>query len=139
MSNFDRKIAEAIVYAQMASDAGKHKYDLHTEKGNKARHTKYAGYSFKDGYIFSAIQMINGTKNCGFRYYITAQPDQNGYNSFVIYFTFKVDGKRKQVSFHSFNKKLWKDKVGDGMITHWDRQIGGSVKSCQSLINFYKI
>lgn len=139
MSNIDKKIAEAIVYAQIASDAGKGIKILKTNKIGKSQSTVDKGYNSKDGYIFSALNLIRNTKNCGYKYYVTAQPDQNGNPSFIIYFNFKVNGKREQVSFHSFNKKLWKGLVGSGTVCHWQGGIGGSRKACKKLIGLYDL
>ena len=139
MSNIDKKIAEAIVYAQIASDAGKGKLILEGRNIFKYNYTVDKGYNAKDGYIFSALNLIRNTKNCSYKYYVTAQPDQNGNPSFIIYFNFKVNGKREQVSFHSFNKKMWKELVGSGTICHWQGGIGGSRKACQKLIGLYNL
>lgn len=139
MSNLDKKIAEAIVYAQIASDAGKGIEILEGSNLRKYMSTLSKGYHAKDGYIFSAIKLIRNTKNCSYKYYVTAQPDQHGSPSFIIYFNFKVNGKREQVSFHSFNKKMWKELVGSGTICHWQGGIGGSRKACQKLIGLYNL
>lgn len=139
MSNIDKKIAEAIVYAQIASDAGKGIEILEGRNVFKYNSTVDKGYHSKDGYIFSALNLIRNTKNCSYKYYVTAQPDQHGNPSFIIYFNFKVNGKREQISFHSFNKKLWKELVGSGTICHWQGGIGGSRKACQKLIGLYDL
>ena len=139
MSNIDKKIAEAIVYAQIASDAGKGIEILEGSNLRKYMSTLSKGYHAKDGYIFSAIKLIRNTKNCSYKYYVTAQPDQHGNPSFIIYFNFKVNGKREQVSFHSFNKKLWKGLVGSGTVCHWQGGIGGSRKACKKLIGLYDL
>ena len=139
MSNIDKKIAEAIVYAQIASDAGKGIEILEGRNVFKYNSTVDKGYHSKDGYIFSALNLIRNTKNCSYKYYVTAQPDQHGNPSFIIYFNFKVNGKREQVSFHSFNKKLWKELVGSGTVCHWQGGIGGSRKACKKLIGLYDL
>lgn len=137
MSNLERKIAEAIVYAQIASDAGKGIITLKTNNVKKYNSTIEKDYNVKDGYIFSAINLIRNTKNCSYKYYITAQPDQHGNPSFLIYFNFKVNGKREQVSFHSFNKKLWKGLIGSGTVCHWQGGVKGSREGCKKLIELY--
>lgn len=140
--SLDRQIALAIVMAQHASDNGKGYYRL----GRKPLSCHYAvqrftanqGYNPKDSFIEKAVSLCQKGHN-SFNYYIEAAPDQNGNDSFIIYFDTKIDSKRIQISFHSFNKRLWKKRVGQGRPTHWDHKIGGSYKSCIKLIKYYKL
>lgn len=100
----DRRIAKAIYHAQAASDGGKGISELQKWYAGSLRG---AGYPAKDTQILLAIDLINKSHSKTFRYSVKRGRDQNGCSSFIVYFDFKIDGKREQVSFHSFNKKLW--------------------------------
>lgn len=59
------------------------------------------GYRDKSSLIRRAILRINklGPK-CGFRYYCVKAHD----TGYLVYFSFKVNGERYQISFHDFSK-----------------------------------
>ena len=105
------------------------------------KHTRSGdlGYGTKDGYILQAIRLISSRKESGYNFYVEAAPDQNGYDSYVIYFDFKIEGKRHQVSFHTFSDKKFAAYVGKGRKTHWDHNLGGSRESCHLLIEKYNL
>lgn len=124
----NKTIARHIILAQIASDAGKGKHRLFI-KGDVSCHEE--GYKKKDDHIKQAILLIN-KYNTYFRYYIVKAPDQKGHISKIIYFTYKNNGMRLQVSFHSFDGGFIKESIGKGMIQHWDK--GSSVGSCKLLI-----
>lgn len=99
-----QKIARFIYLAQAGSDAGKGIYELPAPDFKSWRD----GYAAKDRYILLAITAICREKSRDFRFSVNRGADQNGQPSFIVYFDFKVCGKREQVSFHSFNNELWK-------------------------------
>lgn len=135
----DKYIAYCIAGAQIASDAGKGIQEISFKKFIPQYESTLDGrYRSKDGFIIEAIKTINSTPKCGFNYYVTKGKDQNGYSSFIIYFDFKVNGKRKQVSFHCFNNKLIQF-VGKGRKTRWDHQIRGSRAAANLLIKIYDL
>ena len=133
----EKRIARAIVYAQMASDSGKNINRLYTKNIQMDDETKWKGYKAKDGFIKEAITLCMKTKT-NFRFHVAEGPDQNGNPSFIIYFTIKINGKREQISFHSFNKKLWK-LTPKGEKTHWNRKPNGSFEGCKALIKYYSL
>ena len=135
MSDVNRIIARHIIYAQMASDAGKGIVSLKTSCHSFDDEVKNKGYDTKDGFIFKAVSLIRGTKT-NFNYWVEKAPDQRGNMSFGVYFDFKVDGKRQQVSFHTFSKK-WVSLVHTGRKTRWDKDPIGSRRSCEILIDYY--
>lgn len=122
-----REIAKAIVFAQLASDGGKKIYDLIDEVNCKGAHRCFKmGYSTKDANILKAIDLINKTRSEEVRYSVIATEDQNGYDSSLIYFTFRLNGKRHQVSFHSpgMNKyTAYRHYVKKSCTTHWDARV----------------
>lgn len=121
MTELDRKIAREIVKAQASSDAGK---DLDRLDGHYLRHSKYLGYSYKTMAIKRAIDLINGSKESMFRYYVVESDDQNGYPSLITYFKFKLSGKGYQISFHTpmDQAELLLPYVGKGMKMRWDKK-----------------
>ena len=97
-----REIAKAIIFAQLASDGGKKVYDLIDEVDCKgARKCFDRGYASKDANILKAIDLINKGMSEEVAYYVCRDLDQNGYDSYVVYFAFRLNGTRHQVSFHS--------------------------------------
>ena len=130
----EKQIAKAICLAQSASDAGKGIFRLHIEGDTEA---KYLGYSTKDYWILRAIKIIEHSPRGNFSYFVKEAPDQNGYDSFIIYFNWKVGEKAYQASFHTpFNRA--DDKIvaraDKGVKTHWV----GKGKPRNSFIDSYK-
>lgn len=110
-------VALDIIKAQIASDAGKGYFSEYAEKYPSICKK---GYAVKDFYILSACKKILKSKESGFYFYVTHCLDQNGNKSFLIYFNFRINGKRKQISFHSFDKELWKPFCKNNCVTRWD-------------------
>lgn len=128
-------IALAIVSAQIASDAGKRIHILDI----KNKYAQYTGYDSKVHFQIRALEMIRTSKKTKFNYYVVRSADQNGYDSILVYFDFKIDGKRRQVSFHnptSCSGKLRK-YIGSGRVTRWNKDKNSSRDSCQELIDYY--
>ena len=142
MKNTNKNIAELIVKAQLASDAGKSAYtDLDRNINRYTKRTPdFMGYDVKVDLIAAAIKSINRCKSV-FNYWVTATPDQNGYASILVYFTFKHEGKRYQISFHNPYGKADKllPYVGKGMPMRWNKSIGGSRKACELLASIYDL
>ena len=132
--NPGRDIARYIINAQVASDAGKGEY-LGYGNDHRFRSGKHFGYGVKTANILNAIHLIRTCNQNMFRYYVTGNtPDQNGYDSVIVYFDCKVDGQRLQVSFHTpWNQvegTLLERLIGSGRKTRWNKQIGGSQEAC---------
>lgn len=129
MSGKDRKIAKAIILAQIASDGGKGNPSLrHLFKEGWV--VNNAGYSLKDAYILNAIYGINKSRNSMFRYYV-AKGDIGG--SCIAYFNFLVKGEKMQISFHTFSKEIAKwvsKKSNPHYSTGWNGILGGSQDAC---------
>jgi len=135
MRNVDRYIAEAIVSTQVASDAGKCKYEI-TLKNNFAMHE---GYDAKVHFQVRALEMIRNSKRSNFNYYVVRAEDQNGCDSVIVYFDFKIDGKRYQVSFHNPYDRSYRLKkyIGSGRVTRWNNDRNTSRYGCIKLIEYY--
>lgn len=121
MTEIDRKIALELVRAQASSDAGK---DIDRIRGHKVRRSKYLGYKYKTMAIKRAIDLINGSKESMFRYYVVTSNDQNGYPSVITYVAFKHDGVRYQISYHTpMNQAdMLLPFVGKGRVMRWDKK-----------------
>lgn len=114
-NTLNRKVAINIIKAQIASDAAKGIYELSYDG---EIHDNYNG---KDKYIIRAIKTILKKKNTGFSFYVT---DGDIFGSILVYFNFSLNGKFMQISFHSFNAKLFKYYLAKNS-THevvWDQK-----------------
>lgn len=136
-------IARSIVLAQIASDSGKGIYEIemHNQNENAADKSSTKGYSIKEFHILRTIDKINCSKRCAFNYWVEKAADQNGYDSIIVYFDIKLDGKRHQVSFHTpYNKacKKLKALVGKGRRTRWQKHCS-SRETCKSLVQIYAL
>lgn len=131
-----KQIVRAIVMAQVASDAGKHVHNVHLHRDH---HPHAEGYKSKDFYILRAVRMIDSAPPCGINYRAEEAPDQNGYNSVLIYFDIRYNGERYQVSFHNPPTAELKKICGKGRKTRWTGEIGGSRRACQDLIQLLNL
>jgi len=140
MKDINKTIAQAIVQAQIASDAGKGIYEL-SMKSHTKRSAEHFKYGIKTLYILAAVKLIRCNKT-NFNYYITSiEGDQNGYPSILVYFDFKVNGKRQQVSFHTPLNQVpeeMKQISPSGRKTRWLKSVS-SREACKLLIEEYKL
>lgn len=126
----NKHIAKQIAIAQRASDLGKY-YKLTEDqiaeseklgqllgKTNDARATKLE-YRLKDDVIYDAIMGIGHNPGCGFHFRVTE--DSEKLAKFIVYFDFRLNGRKVQVSFHSFDKRL-KRFVEKQISGHWNRK-----------------
>lgn len=120
----NKKIARNIILAQIASDGGKG-YRYFKGLVPKEDVAYLLGYDIKDDYILDAINMINRHgKSSGFSYYIGESDIDSWNESAIVYFNFKIDGKRYQVSFHTFGEEIISrryEKKNDTHSTRWDK------------------
>ena len=119
MTTFFKDVVKFIYCAQYISDAQKGIFILEWEDWVKPRFF-YSEYDGKDGNILDAIRSINNHKHQKQVNYYVSKGDIM--NSVIVYFDIKHEGKRYQVSFHSFNKKL-KEMVGKGRKTRWNNRL----------------
>lgn len=134
------RIARLVLLAQDASDAGKgiNTLDLNISK----RYTQRKGYAAKNVYILAAIKTIANSKPCGWNFYVDPfKPDQNGNQSIITYFQYKLDGVRYEVSFHTPADQAsgLKPFFSKGRKTHWNGVINGPRKDCQHLADIFSL
>ena len=134
VTKLDKAICKSIILAQVASDAGKGIDDLYfllrksPKLQNDIEDANWMGYSAKDKYIISAIKNICKSKQSHVRFYVTKC---DIVQSYLVYFTANLNGKRYQVSFHSFCHGLEKFCHSNEITTHWDKK--SSRNSCHKL------
>lgn len=121
-----QKCIRIIVNAQRASDGGKGISQLGYNWATKK------GYSVKPLLIAQALRIIDSHPHMGINYYVTSEPDQNGYGSVLVYFEIKENGERLQISFHnphSLASELY-PWINKGRTTRWNGEYGGSRRAC---------
>ena len=73
--------------AQIASDSGKSIiYDGSLGHVSGVRNARKMGYDAKPEHILAALQLIERIPFFGVSYYVELTPDQNGYDSVLVYF-----------------------------------------------------
>lgn len=135
MNNYLRKIIFLVASAQMHSDEGKIERNANSwyyegltqEVINFKNNCCCYGYDGKDSAIIAAINIINKHPLMGVNYYV-----KNNNNNVIVYFNFKINNRRLQVSFHSFSSKLRK-LIGKGSPCRWEKKIS-SRETCQLLL-----
>lgn len=111
MSAQTRRIMRLLYLTQAASDGGKGIYELPSDSGiahmsdhSRGRYT--AAYAAKDACMMQAIELICRSHSRDVRFCVTYADGEWNDTCYLVYFDFKVDGRREQVSFHSFNDGL---------------------------------
>ena len=137
----EKQIAIHIISAQIASDAGKGIYEL-APSTHKFRTPRHFGYSVKTWYIMTAINLIRNHQT-GFNYYLSdIEDDQNGYDSIIAYFDFKINNKRYQVSFHTPYSQIPPEMMemsGSGRKTRWRKNHESSRYACEMLNQHFNL
>lgn len=132
----EARIALCIIRAQKSSDTGKGINRISLSKKNSR--PCMLGYGFKETPILEAIRLIRRNKT-RFNYWVERKPDQNGILSILVYFDFKIDETRYQVSFHNHNcSNELESYVNTGRKTHWHKTYS-SFYSCTKLQEYYQI
>lgn len=133
-NKYYNKTIQLIIDAQRASDGG---------KGIRALPENWAtvaGYTAKPILIRKALEIIDSHPRMGINYYVIEEGDQNGYPSILVYFEFKIDGERHQVSFHNpANPETFSELgkwVGKGRPTRWNKLVGGSRQACFEVLEY---
>lgn len=118
-----RCIAEKIILAQVASDGGKGIALIDKIFGEYSKKVWWKGYGAKNSLICEAIRDIHKSQKLRqpqMFHYSVAEADEFG-DAVIIYFTFKLDGVRRQVSFHSFDPYLFPAPDNRHKV-RWDRK-----------------
>ena len=129
-----RAILKSIIEAQIASDAGKEIYAAWPCRIRSYNRLIRDGYKAKDRLINQAVKLINQFPKAGIEYYY--EKEESSFLS-LIYFSFSLNGKKKQVSFHSPNDPGLKIPASkDSYAVYWDGDLGGSRKACQEACKY---
>lgn len=129
----NKQACKNIILAQIASDGGKGITELIDVIPNKlsedAKKAWEAGYEAKDELLERACLIVARHRDPDIRFFVTN--DKQRVAKFIIYFDIKVDGKRWQASFHSFNVKRWRkwEKSTVASRGNWDHK--NSRESCR--------
>ena len=108
----NNKICKLLASAQIASDAGKDKYLMPNYLG------AIENYRGKDAYIFTAIKTCIKKKNTGFNFFV----EKDIVTPYLVYFSFKYNGKKYQISFHSYDCRLEQFVSPNSHYEYWDRE-----------------
>lgn len=138
----EASIARLVCLAQDASDSGKFESFL-TFRNTDNSVARERGYNVKTAYILKAVRLINSNPRCGWNYFVSGQtPDQNRHPSIIVYFEYKNDGNRYQISFHtpwSLAPTSMETQMTKGRTTRWNHQSDGSRYNCQRLIDMFDL
>ncbi len=130
----NKRISYFILAAQAASNGGKRKG--FTSFNKRFINAYKGGYKKKDSCILQAINGIINS-NSDFRFFVKKTKDRNGKNSYLVYFNFKLDNERKQISFHCFNNELEKFVTRNSQIkTKWDKK--DSQETADELCSYFE-
>lgn len=98
---------------------------------NKAKsvdscYARWALYRHKDECLHKAVECLRRTASSRIQWRKVFQPDQNGVESLIFYFEFKIKRKKYQISFHNFDLKFFgKNPEGNSNI-EWNGLTGQS-------------
>lgn len=121
----DKDIALHIIKAQICSEAGKYKRDTYNaiEQYNGYCYPLFVctqkRYHSKEYHIKKALDMVCSRKNTGFYFNVQPKLTDGGRDSLIVYFNFKLDGVRNQISFHTFDFKQLSKYISPNSRTRW--------------------
>lgn len=131
--NILENLALTIVRAQACSDAGKNMYRLNLNDDTSYRLIDKQ-YVAKDEQILKAINIICRltSEKAGVKFEVVK--DQSGIAYYIVYFTYYLNNKKRQISFHSFSKKIGRFCLKNPTV-RWDH--GDSRENCNELIHWF--
>ena len=112
-------IIKRIRDAQIASDAGKGIYELGCDDHDYSIENER--YNAKDRNILLAIKGICRLHDKSIRFYVKDISYYSWDPKVIVYFDFKINGKREQVSFHSFSWRI-REFAKNSRASTWDRK-----------------
>jgi len=125
--------ARYLILTQVASDGGKYIDDIiDILPGSIGAY--HRGYKAKDEYLFKFLSLVTKVGPAsGFHFYVT----DGGITPHLVYIWFRLNGRKRQVSFHSYDNALLKYKAyhHGRYKTRWDRLHDGSREACIDLAN----
>lgn len=149
-ADYKKACFEALKRASIEKDFFYKKYSsemwrqLHSEEYNyfplreifneeKYLQRRYSLYGKKDRLLKEAWTMLRSNPHSRIKYKIENRPDQNGYDSLILYFEFNYKGEHYQFSFHNFNFKTFGRKTRGNKNIVWEGIPGQGTK------NYYRI
>lgn len=129
--------ARYLILTQVASDGGKCIDDIiNILPGSIGAY--HRGYKAKDEYLSKFLSLVTKVGPAsGFHFYVT----DGDITPHLVFVWFRLNGRKRQVSFHSYDDALLKYKTHDRRryATHWDK-LHGSREACIDLANtiFYE-
>ena len=135
----DAEIARLICLAEAASNSGKGFSVLAFRRTSSEKANEYA-YAAKPKYIRKAINLINSNPKLGWNYWVEKTSDQNGYDSVIVYFDYKINSKRIQVSFHNPLGSAGDliPFIGKGRKTRWNKKLTCTA-ACKMIIGHFNL
>lgn len=125
--------ARYLILTQVASDGGKYIDDIiDILPGSIGAY--HRGYKAKDEYLSKFLSLVTKVGPAsGFHFYVT----DGGITPHLVYIWFRLNGRKRQVSFHSYDNALLKYKAyhHGRYKTRWDRIHDGSREACIDLAN----
>ena len=130
--------ARYLILTQVASDGGKYIDDIIDILPGPIG-AYHRGYKAKDEYLSKFLSLVTKVGPAsGFHFYVT----DGGITPHLVYIWFRLNGRKRQVSFHSYDNALLKYKAyhHGRYKTRWDRLHDGSREACIDLANaiFYE-
>lgn len=114
-----KQIASLLVGTQVASDSGKHIWQLYDCLNKKFGNFFRKGYFGKDANIRKLLNIIEKYHPDDIHYFVVKDCDKIA--RFIVYFDYKVDNKRFQISFHSFDMELKRYlRKNKNSVASWD-------------------
>ena len=114
-----KELATMLVLAQAASDEGKGIHSLSSCLNNNLRRKAEIGYAMKDEAIMKAISLVAKYHFHDVHYYVVKDTERRA--KYLVYFDINLADSRCQISFHSFDDKLFKFiKKNERSYTKWD-------------------
>lgn len=137
----DKEIALLLCRAQNASDGGKYYYgrpDAPWHEISLHQRDFTRGYNIKDELIMKACSLIACNKSS---FSFSIQACNYAHTKALIYFNFRLNGEKRQISFHSLQGKeewgwgnLWNNKAHK---VRFDK--GSSREAANDLIHAYRL
>lgn len=131
--NIEKNLALTLARIQACSDAGKNIFRLKFENEINIK-ILFKAYEQKDKELLKAIHIIKRitSETAGVKYEITKDTERT--NCSIVYFSYNLCGKKRQISFHTFSNEIAKFQKQNPTV-RWDH--GDSRANAQELIEYF--
>lgn len=99
-----KEMARLLVLAQASSDEGKNINRLSYLLPKRLYEKACCGYPMKDVCIYELIQLVAKYPQKDIHFYVCK--DEQKVSKYIVYFDIVFNGRRAQISFHSFDGRL---------------------------------